>query len=478
MIDYATIKALAKQHGLTVNDLCALAPKNDPFYTGRPSEEVAAQWFADLWHRFGYTTGVHLRRVHYQIVSQKPPVSRPNGEAYQNTQKDWDYLTEAAKWARYLDLVSPGAFVDRRNPEAKIHARWPKPDDYYDDPTPGYEVLDDWDQEAYDLPGLPGLDDLPAEIVELPYYEVSGYEGIQQDYHLECWVEKTTMNDVLEPICTRYSANLVTGAGEMSITSVVDFLKRVEASERPARIIYISDFDPAGLGMPISVARKIEYFQRNEGYQDLDIRLQPVALTADQIVTYELPRVPVKNTDLRKAKFEAAHGEGQVELDALEALHPGELARIVRNVILQWYDPTLDHRAREARRQLERDLYSQHQTTVMDYAPQMADLTHDYNQLVADYASTQEEFSELVAPFQPQLDAYEARLQAIVGQAADLHIEIHNALKVVDIDLNNYALPQTDLSPEEDGLLYDSRRDYLDQLDAYKVQRFGNGKER
>jgi hypothetical protein len=101
----------------------------------------------------------------------------------------------------------------------------------------------------------------------------------EQLYYLEIWVEKTTMNDVLEPLCSRYQVNLtciarrrtwITGADELSITAALDFVKRVapltlpaRASEagRPARIFYVADgstelaevFDPAGRGMPVSV---------------------------------------------------------------------------------------------------------------------------------------------------------------------------------------------------------------------------------
>jgi hypothetical protein len=122
MMDYETIKAVAKEAGVRVGDLCALAPNNDPFYTGRPSEVKAARWFADLWRRFGYTRGVHLRRVHYQIVSQDPVVLRPDGTPYENTERCWDYLCSAGKWARYLDLVDAAAFKDKRNPEPTLHA--------------------------------------------------------------------------------------------------------------------------------------------------------------------------------------------------------------------------------------------------------------------------------------------------------------------------------------------------------------------
>ena len=42
------------------------------------------------------------------------------------------------------------------------------------------------------------------------------------------------------------------------------------------------------------------------------------------------------------AKFEARFGDGATELDALEALHPGELGRILVQEIERYYDATLE----------------------------------------------------------------------------------------------------------------------------------------
>ena len=148
------------------------------------------------------------------------------------------------------------------------------------------------------------------------------------------------MNDVLEPICRRYAVNLVTGAGELSMSAVIAFFATGERADQPARILYVSDFDPAGLDMPISIARKVEYYQRERDFGDLDIRLEPIVLTTEQVEGYRLPRVPVEDSDRRKANFEAAHGAGQVDSDALEALHPGELAQIVTRAILNYSIPT------------------------------------------------------------------------------------------------------------------------------------------
>lgn len=475
MITYDTIKVLAKSNGISVTDLCALNPKNDPFYTGRPAEVIAAEWFAGLWQKFGYGRGVHLRRVHYQIVSQNPPVNRPDGSRYENTETCWDYLNDAAKWARYLRLVSSTAFVDRRNPEAVINAYWPKPDDWnYESPDPDYRVTG-WDDSAYELPDLPQLPELQADLPDLPAYEISGYLSIQQPYHVEVWCEKTTMNDVLLPLCQRYRCNLVVGAGELSITAVVDFMHRAQAAGRPARILYVSDFDPAGMGMPISVARKIEYFQRNEGFHNLDIRLQPIVLTAAQVEQYALPRVPVKDTDLRKANFEAAYGQGQVELDALEALYPGQLAEIMRDGILQFYDPTLYRRAVQKRDDLRDALEQEREAVLEDYQPELDMLLADYAYLLANFNDTRARFTELVADFQPQIDIHQAELEDIKERWRSVYQDIEYALRQQQLDLLDeaFALPEAELPMESDDVLYDSRRDYLEQLKAYKSQRLG-----
>lgn len=473
-MNYESIKTLAAESGMRVTDLLALAPQNDPFYTGRPAEVEAAQWFFILFRQFGYTNGVHLRRIHYQIVSQSPPIAMPNGETYENTENCWDFLNNAAKWARYLDLVPAEIFVDRRNPEAVIFSRIYSPDHFlYRDPTPQIEVTE-WQYAwgNYNVPSLPDLPTLPDELPNYPEFVVSGYDGIQQGYLVEIWAEKTTMNDVLLPLCEQYGVNLVTGAGELSITAVIEFLKRVRASGKPARILYISDFDPAGLGMPISVSRKIEfYLRKTEG--ELDIKLDPVVLTQEQIQFYDLPRVPVKDSDKRKGNFEAAYGKGQVELDALEALHPGELRAIVQQAILLYYDKTLEDRAWDSRRDLQWRMDDVQEEAA--HRIDTGDLNTEYRAIMNEYAQTREEFSTMVRAFQPKLDAYEQRLHDLQERGMKLHQDIYDEMLKSYQELGeifkDYPLPEPELPPEPDGQLYESQLDYMEQLHHYKEQR-------
>jgi hypothetical protein len=78
-MNYESIKAAAAAMGQPVSSLLALAPKNDPFYSGCPAQIRDAQWFLGIWKRFGFGNGVHLRRIHYRIVSEKRRVLLPDG---------------------------------------------------------------------------------------------------------------------------------------------------------------------------------------------------------------------------------------------------------------------------------------------------------------------------------------------------------------------------------------------------------------
>ena len=162
-MSYESIKALAAEtRGRSRN--CNIKPKNDPFYSGCPAKIRDAQWFFEVWQRFGFGNGVHLRRIHYRIVSEKDPVLLPNGMPYTNTLECWNYLGDASKAARYQRLVDPAAFIDRRNPDPKIFATSrPVP------VVPNYRIEEpDW--------SLPSVDIQLESRLNLPRPDVSGYD--------------------------------------------------------------------------------------------------------------------------------------------------------------------------------------------------------------------------------------------------------------------------------------------------------------
>ena len=119
-------------------------------------------------------------------------------------------------------------------------------------------------------------------------------------------------------------------------------------------MLYISDFDPAGLSMPVACARKLEFMIRDGGL-DIDLQLRPVVLTKEQW-NYRLPRTPITETERRAGAFEARFGEGATELDALEALHPGELQRLLVAEIERYYDTDLASEIRNAASEIEDEI--------------------------------------------------------------------------------------------------------------------------
>src|SRR5262249_12900164 len=140
----------------------------------------------------------------------------------------------------------------------------------------------------------------------------------------------------------------------LSVTSTIKLLQRVAnlPDNRLARIFYVSDFDPAGDQMPVAVARQIEFYL--EKYADgCEVKLTPLALTREQVVQYNLPRKPIKANDKRRGNFEDRRGEGAVELDALEALRPGELERLIREAAEPYRDPDIEERLQEAREEAQ-----------------------------------------------------------------------------------------------------------------------------
>lgn len=115
MSGYEKIRELAKASGVKIPDLLALARQNDPFFVGSPSQVRLGEWFADLWERFGFIDGVHLRRVHYRLVSEHVPTGA-NGKPYKTQWPRWTptyptYRPEPAPTKTIRGSLTPAAVM-------------------------------------------------------------------------------------------------------------------------------------------------------------------------------------------------------------------------------------------------------------------------------------------------------------------------------------------------------------------------------
>jgi hypothetical protein len=456
------LKQMAKSFGVAKQDLLVLAPANDPFNSGTETNVVMAEWFASLTAEHDLPPGKHLRRYHYSLTTLDTPIVMPNGESYENTEACWDYLQTASKHARYQGLVDPSRFTDNRNPAAEEFHALPR-----QEPDPTWEVDDffyDWTPPSISMRSVGAM--------MLPEITVNGYDydDGDQPYHLECWIEKSTMDDELDPICAKHCVTKKQGIGFDSVTSVIRMLERCQAFmeiDRPIRIFYISDFDPAGHAMPIAIARQIQFWLWRAG-READIRLKPLVLTKEQVEKYDLPRKPIKEEDRRKQNFEARHGEGHVELDALAALRPGEFERIVSEAFADYRDESLagelDDAYREATDNAEdawEEATAHVQSKVDDLLAQVNAVSNTYTPKVDKLRNAMD--TEL-APLREEMEE--------LSRCADE--ECAEAKSVLHVDLPIRPSPEPAAEAEADDWLYDSTRNYGDQVDHFHTHQDGN----
>jgi hypothetical protein len=415
--------------------MLVLSPQHDPFYAGNGAEGEKGRWFAELWERFSYGSGVHLRRVHYRIVSEGN-IYKPDGELYENNRACWDYMQQASRQARYMGLVNPEEVVDRRNPSPRI---------YMGPGALGWEEIQHetgWGYEFYAFM-LPGLE-IPEPSLDLPELHPMGYtyHSSMQRYHAEVWAEKTTMDDILIPLCRQTATNYVSGAGYLSITAMVKLLRsRVHHLEKPCRILYVSDFDAAGKNMPRQMARQMQYWIDTYA-ADCDVRVEPIVMTAEQAEKYP----------------KALDGSGAVELDAMEAIDPGRLERIVQRSISPFRDPTMRARVEEVASEAQDTLDEEFEDTCADELSELGTIEDEARAVYERYRETLE---EAAAAMERDLEPLRERLQQVEASMEE---------KLSGLDPDLPELPEPSHAPEgaDESWLFDAGRGYLEQLAYFK----------
>jgi hypothetical protein len=436
----ATQQAMSEETGIkpTIKDLLVLAPDNDPFRAGTPTDVMNGEWFAEVW---GDLRQAHLRRAHYAADAQNVPL--PGGGVYQNDKESWIFLNKASRAARYLGLVDVESFVDRRNPSPHVNME------------PGFGITPEWsyDLDTHRLNRIRPMLANDSRFMPLAKVEtdVRGYfyEQALQPYLCEVWAEKTTMNDILVPLCRQLGANFVSGAGYQSITSVaVSLLKRrVARLQKPTRILYISDYDPAGRNMPRQVGRQLQFwlerYAQDVDISGADIRLEPIVLTAEQAEGY--PTAPDSDS---------------VELDALEVYSPGRLRRIVRQAVSQFRDPDLRRKVAQAEQEAQELVEAEAEQAVSEDLETLENI--------------KAEAEEIYARYRPALEALAAELNAEL-EPLDRRVEVtqqamSDKLQALRDDLHLPEMPEGEPedAPEDEGWLFDSSRDAREQLRIFK----------
>ena len=487
--NHADLKALSERLRRPLYTLIALAAGNDPLMVQQDYRVRAANWAGYVYNQLITKSRVHVREIFYKLVSQKNPL-RENGKPFENNSECFGEMSEAIRDARYLDLIPVDAIIDRRNPEPTIN--------------PG---ADDFDIDAEIEISDGGITRFPFDLhYRAPMYSLPDVELVQeptigQPYHLEIWIEKSTANDVLLPLGRRYGINIATFVGEVSLTACKNLINRVIAADRPARILHITDFDPAGkVSMTVAAAAKIDYYAKKSGH-DLDIQFEHVALTPEQCDHYQLPRIPIKESERRATNFEASFGVGAAELDALEALHPGVLREILVANIERYYDTDIESKVDEAIDNYRTELESAVEQVRQRHASELEAINDQRRTIDVQFGEVRDmahaAYNAIVQPAQATYEAIVAAarrdLQAIVREAEDDRAAtiytVRDQIQELErplveqaealIQTMNAELKETAPAPHEfdwpvptvdewENPVYDSTRNYVEQIDRFR----------
>lgn len=138
--------------------------------------------------------------------------------------------------------------------------------------------------------------------------------------------EKDAIGGVLSQETERYAVPLATVRGFSSQTFLHDVATWIIERDRPVFIYYFGDHDPSGLSVSVVAERTLRDFAPLA-----DITFERLAVTPEQIVTFNLPTRPTKQSDSRSKGF---IGES-VEVDALPM---AVLRRLLREAIERHLD--------------------------------------------------------------------------------------------------------------------------------------------
>jgi hypothetical protein len=153
------------------------------------------------------------------------------------------------------------------------------------------------------------------------------------DYYVEVWVESRSIASVVLDVCQELAVDLYPAGGDSSISFAHEAAQiiRQESKGRQVVVLYVGDYDPAGVHIDASLERELR-LHLDDCYR-LDFRR--VAITEEQIEEYDLPTKPRKETDTR-----APHILETVEAEAMPA-------HVLRELLRQEIEDLLPERALE-----------------------------------------------------------------------------------------------------------------------------------
>lgn len=227
---------------------------------------VRANEIIEQFQAMGYN--LTLRQLYYQFVKNN---------WLENTAKSYVRLSGVITDARLAGLVSWQAIEDRtRSPQQNGH----------------------WNSIS--------------ELLETCADQFQIDKRSTQEKHIEVWVEKEALADVVRQACAPLDVLSFACKGYVSSSAMWRAAMRIEQTGKPCIILHLGDHDPSGMHMTDDIENRL-YLLSNRH----TIYVKRIALNMNQIQQYNAPPNYAKLTDPRACAYIAQYGTDSWELDAL-----------------------------------------------------------------------------------------------------------------------------------------------------------------
>ncbi len=483
------LEIFKKAYRLTNKDVLAIDERSDPYWV-MEGQEANGIWANEVWKRVNPDNEkIHIRNLHYRFISLPESERRCfNGTVYENNKKCHGLLEDGIKYARVMDLLDPAYLIDRYNTPIR-----------HNTPTEDYDKIDReehpaWSNDLYpefrvdsgihwtepDISITTDDDfDIPNACFESYHYRYSKFD---QPFRLIVFIEKSTMDNELIPICREYNADFVSGKGYTSITLLYSILKRMsnECGNKPARIFYISDYDTSGQNMPMQAAVNLQIFSAKH-FPDLDLKLNPIALLEEQCYYFD--------DEGNKCQIPKAPDKEQIELDALEVYAPGKLAEILENHLLNYYDREQEASLLAAGEQAEERFREAWESETSELQSQLNDIKGSINTIRNTYQGRVSELEtaieEAVKPIREGIYSLNREMEEEIEPYEEELSNLEEEVKNVEPEVDWPDLPVSELEPpDESDWFFDCQRTFREQMMHYNeykrksIKHKGKGKKK
>ncbi len=292
-VDYQ-LKWLQKIYGRKQKDITRTVPKKKQLPLKTEWQKRAIDFVKRAVKELG--NPVTIRQVHYYLVGLELP-------DYRNDLKHYNKLVDFMLKARIVGEI-------------------------------GWEMITETESLMYEpiIAGVTNIDEAINKLIEtMPAMGKDPWDEINK--YVYVFTEKRELFGQINSVCEKYYVPLISfkgyGAVWTRISKIAPKIKEKLDKGMEVWALVISDHDPSGLDINrfyMALLKVFHYFDLNE------LR---VALTAKQIVDYNLPPNPAKETDPRFKWYNKEFGDESWEVDALVTKDIKEMQRLLEETILR-----------------------------------------------------------------------------------------------------------------------------------------------